>query len=70
MKKEEGRVFGIPFCRASFQIRFLHSSFCNLDFPMNDLKFAIRQLLKNPGFTAAALLQAGAGRRVSVRECL
>ena len=28
---------------------------------MNDLKFAIRQLLKNPGFTAVALLTLGIG---------
>ena len=26
------------------------------NFPMNDLKFALRQLLKNPGFTAVAVL--------------
>lgn len=29
--------------------------------PMNDLKFAIRQLLKNPGFTAVAILTLGLG---------
>ena len=28
---------------------------------MNDLKFAIRQLLKNPGFTAVALLTLALG---------
>src|SRR5215831_2006742 len=28
---------------------------------MNDLKFAIRQLLKNPGFTAVAVLTLGLG---------
>jgi hypothetical protein len=27
---------------------------------MNDLKFAIRQLLKNPGFTAVAVLTLAA----------
>jgi hypothetical protein len=27
--------------------------------PMNDLKFALRQLLKNPGFTAVAVLALG-----------
>lgn len=29
---------------------------------MNDLKFAIRQLLKNPGFTAVAVLTFAGGR--------
>lgn len=29
---------------------------------MNDLKFAIRQLLKNPGFTAVAVLTLAGGR--------
>jgi len=28
---------------------------------MNDLKFAFRQLLKNPGFTAVAVLALGIG---------
>ena len=28
---------------------------------MNDLKFAIRQLLKNPGFTAVAMLTLALG---------
>ena len=28
---------------------------------MNDLKFAFRQLLKNPGFTAVAVLTLGLG---------
>ena len=28
---------------------------------MNDLKFAFRQLLKNPGFTAVAVLTLGIG---------
>src|SRR5213075_2779311 len=29
--------------------------------PMNDLKFAFRQLLKNPGFTAVAVLTLAIG---------
>jgi len=31
---------------------------------MNDLKFACRQLLKNPGFTAVAVLAPGIGAAV------
>src|SRR5688572_2213727 len=33
---------------------------------MNDLKFAFRQLLKNPGFTAVAVLTLGLGLGANV----
>ena len=69
-----------PICNASLAAApFYISSFFLLHFPMNDLKFAFRQLLKNPGFTvqpsrcryggqAVAVLTVGPVLRVSVRE--
>jgi len=35
---------------------------------MNDLKFAIRQLLKNPGFTAVAVLTLGDQERSTWKQ--
>lgn len=34
---------------------------------MNDLKFALRQLLKNPGFTAAAVVTLGRTKEIALR---
>ena len=58
MKKEEFRMKNLKplFATPARLHAFLHSSFCLLHFHMNDLKFAFRQLLKNPGFTAVAVL--------------
>jgi len=42
--------------RSTFKVQYSMFSFSF----MNDLKFAIRQLLKNPGFTAVAVLTLGA----------
>ena len=60
MKKEEGRMKKFlpadSIRSACCLYPFLHSSFCLLHFYMNDFKFAFRQLLKNPGFTAVAVL--------------
>ena len=41
----------------------LHSAFNLSPYFMTDLKFAFRQLLKNPGFTAVAVLTLGSGGR-------
>jgi hypothetical protein len=45
----------------------LHSAFNLLPFFMNDLKFAFRHLLKNPGFTTVAVLSLA--RRAGQRPC-
>ncbi|HYU48078.1 MAG TPA: hypothetical protein VEK84_18090 [Terriglobales bacterium] len=37
---------------------------------MNDLKFAIRQLLKNPGFTAVAVLTLAAFKALAHAQVL
>jgi hypothetical protein len=38
------------------------------DATCRDLRFAFRQLLKNPGFTAVAVLTLGSGRRGNLRR--
>ncbi len=53
-----------PPCHVRLPQPILHSAFLLLPFLMSDLKFAFRQLLKNPGFAAVAVLTLGSGGRI------
>jgi hypothetical protein len=46
----------------------LRSAFNFLPFFMNDLRFASRQLLKNPGFTAVGVLACAFGAEAQTPE--